>query len=114
MDLVNENDVDKIFKEKNIVSVIHVAAYKAIAESCIMPIEYHYNNITSTLVVLKIMKKYNVKNFVFSSSATVYGEAKSISIKESATNPYGRTKLIIEDILRDVYRSDNNCRILLC
>lgn len=117
VDLLNENDVEKIFKENNISSVIHFAAYKAVGESCAMPIEYYNNNIISTLVVLKMMKKYNVKKFVFSSSATVYGEAKVMPIKEefelSATNPYGRTKLIIEDILRDVYTSDKNWNIAI-
>lgn len=115
IDLIDEFNVDKIFCENNISAVIHFAAYKAVGESCQKPIEYYYNNITSTLSVLKIMKKYNVKNFVFSSSATVYGNAQVMPIKEdfplSVTNPYGRTKLMIEDILRDVYSSDNTWNI---
>lgn len=111
VDLLDEKSVETIFKENNIDATIHFAAYKAVGESCIIPIEYYHNNITSTLVVLKMMKKYNVKKFVFSSSATVYGDAEFMPIKEeallSATNPYGRTKLIIEDMLEDIYKSDN-------
>lgn len=111
VDLLDEKSVETIFKENNIDATIHFAAYKAVGESCIIPIEYYHNNITSTLIVLKMMKKYNVKKFVFSSSATVYGDAEFMPIKEeallSATNPYGRTKLIIEDMLEDIYKSDN-------
>lgn len=115
IDLVDEASVDKVFNENNITSVIHFAAYKAVGESCEKPLEYYYNNVISTLSVLKTMKKYNVKNFVFSSSATVYGEAEVMPIKEdfplSATNPYGRTKLMIEEILRDIYISDKTWNI---
>lgn len=111
VDLLDEKSVETIFKENDIDATIHFAAYKAVGESCIIPIEYYHNNITSTLVVLKMMKKYNVKKFVFSSSATVYGDAEFMPVKEeallSATNPYGRTKLIIEDMLEDIYKSDN-------
>ncbi len=117
IDLLNEKDVEKIFKENNIESIIHFAAYKAVGESWELPLEYYYNNITSTLVVLKFMKKYNIKKFVFSSSATVYGDVDLMPIKEdfplSATNPYGRTKLIIEDILRDIYRSRDDWNIAI-
>lgn len=111
VDLLDEKSVETIFKENDIDATIHFAAYKAVGESCIIPIEYYHNNITSTLVVLKMMKKYNVKKFVFSSSATVYGDAEFMPVKEeallSATNPYGRTKLIIENMLKDIYISDN-------
>lgn len=117
IDLLNEYDVEKVFEENNIESVIHFAAYKAVGESCVLPIEYYHNNITSTMIVLKMMKKYGVKKFVFSSSATVYGSSEIMPIKEdfplSATNPYGRTKLIIEDILRDLYKSDSNWDIAI-
>lgn len=117
IDLLDEQAVECIFKENNIEATIHFAAYKAVGESCTMPIEYYYNNITSTLVVLKAMKKYKVKKFVFSSSATVYGEAKSMPIKEdfplAVTNPYGRTKLMIEDILRDTYKADSSMGITI-
>ena len=117
IDLLNEKDVEEIFKGNDIEAVIHFAAYKAVGESCEMPIEYYHNNITSTMVVLKMMKKYDVKKFVFSSSATVYGSSKVMPIKEefplSATNPYGRTKLIIEEILRDLYKLDSNWNIAI-
>ena len=86
-------------------------------ESTQKPLEYYHNNITSTLVVLQTMKKFGVKNFVFSSSATVYGQSKVIPITEecdlSATNPYGATKLMIEDILRDLYKADDSFNIAL-
>ena len=109
--------LSQIFEENEINSVIHFAGFKAVGESTQKPIEYYENNIGSTLVLLQAMKKYNVKNLVFSSSATVYGRAKSMPIYEnfelSATNPYGRTKLFIEEILRDVYASDNSFNIAL-
>ena len=117
IDLVNEEDVRKVFNENRIESVIHFAALKAVGESVEKPIEYFHNNLVNTLVVLIIMKEFSVKNFVFSSSATVYGNAKEMPIKEnfslSVTNPYGRTKLMIEDILRDVYFSDNSWNIAI-
>ena len=117
VDLLNENDVEKIFVENKIEAIIHFAAYKAVGESCVIPIEYYHNNITSTLIVLKMMKKYDVNKFVFSSSATVYGNSEIMPIKEgfplSATNPYGRSKLIVEDILRDLYKSDSNWDITI-
>ncbi|MCR1951914.1 UDP-glucose 4-epimerase GalE [Clostridium sp. DSM 100503] len=117
IDLLDEQAVESIFKENDIEAIIHFAAFKAVGESCTMPIEYYHNNITSTLVVLKAMKKYKVKKFVFSSSATVYGDAKSMPIKEdfplSVTNPYGRTKLMIEDILRDTYKADSSWGITI-
>lgn len=117
IDLLNEDDVEVVFKENNIDAVIHFAALKAVGESVSMPLEYYNNNLTSTLVLLKLMKKYDVKNFVFSSSATVYGESEIIPIPEnaplSATNPYGRTKLMVEDILRDLYKADNSFNIAI-
>lgn len=116
-DLLDKEATEKVFKENNIEAVIHFAALKAVGESVSIPLEYYDNNITSTLVILKLMKKYGVKNFVFSSSATVYGSAETMPILEdfplSATNPYGRTKLMIEDILRDLYLSDNSWNIAL-
>lgn len=117
IDLTVEEDVDKLFAENKIESVIHFAALKAVGESVEKPLEYYYNNLTSTLVMLRVMRKYGVKNFVFSSSATVYGDAKVVPIVEesplSATNPYGQTKLMIENILRDLYKSDNSWNIAL-
>lgn len=117
VDLLDEVSVDKVFKENDIESVIHFAGLKAVGESVEKPIEYYHNNITGTLILLKIMKKYNCKKIVFSSSATVYGTPKSVPIKEdfplSTTNPYGTTKLMIEQILRDVYISDNEFGVIL-
>lgn len=117
-DLLDEAKVDEVFKENKIEAVIHFAALKAVGESVKKPLEYYHNNLTSTLVLLKVMNKYNVKNIVFSSSATVYGNSKDVPFKESsplqhATNPYGNTKSIIEDILRDLYKSDNSWNIAL-
>lgn len=115
--LLNSTDVEKVFAENKIDSVIHFAAFKAVGESTEKPLEYYHNNITSTLVLLQVMRKFNVKNFVFSSSATVYGDSKIIPIHEgcslSHTNPYGATKLMIEDISRDLYKSDNTWNIAL-
>lgn len=116
-DVLNKEDMDKVFSENNIDSVIHFAGFKAVGESVAKPLEYYHNNLTSTFVLLELMRKYGVKNFVFSSSATVYGDAKIIPITEdcplSATNPYGRTKLMLEEILRDVYNADNSMNIAL-
>lgn len=115
VDLKNEQSIEMIFSENKIEATIHFAALKAVGESCIIPLDYYDNNITSTLSILKVMKKHNVKKFLFSSSATVYGDAEIMPIKEdfklSVTNPYGRTKLIIEDILRDLYKSDSSWSI---
>ena len=91
---------------------MHFAGLKAVGESVEIPLTYYHNNITGTLNLLGIMSKYNVKKLVFSSSATVYGNPEQVPISEnaplSATNPYGRTKLMIEEILRDLYNSDNS------
>lgn len=118
LDLLDEENVEKVFKENKIEAAIHFAGLKAVGESVEKPLEYYHNNLTSTLVLLKLMKKYDVKNFVFSSSATVYGDSKEVPFKESsplqhATNPYGNTKAIIEDILRDLYKSDNTWNIAI-
>lgn len=116
-DVLNKEDMDKVFSENTIDSVIHFAGFKAVGESVAKPLEYYHNNLTSTFVLLELMRKYGVKNFVFSSSATVYGDAKIIPITEeaplSAKNPYGRTKLMLEEILRDLYSSDNSWNIAL-
>ena len=118
VDMLNEEKMEEIFKENNIEAVIHFAGLKAVGESVEKPIEYYHNNITGTLVLLKLMKKYNCKKIIFSSSATVYGTPKEVPIKEdfplSTTNPYGSTKLMIEQILRDVCVADKKfCAILL-
>lgn len=116
-DLLNEKAIDAIFEKENIDSVIHFAALKAVGESCQIPLRYFDNNLTGTLNLLKVMERHGVKSIVFSSSATVYGKPESVPIREdfplSVSNPYGRTKLIIEDMLRDIYKSDNEWDIAL-
>ncbi len=115
-DLRNEKVLDDIFKKENIDAVIHFAGLKAVGESVKKPLLYYQNNLDSTLTLCKIMNKYNVKKLVFSSSATVYGSQKVLPIKETAslstTNPYGSTKLFIEYILDDIYKSDNDWSII--
>jgi len=117
IDLLDKDAIDDIFSKYNIEAVIHFAGLKAVGESVSIPLEYYHNNITGTLYLCDIMKKYNVKKLVFSSSATVYGTPERVPIDEtfplSATNPYGRTKLMIEEILRDLYVSDSSWRIAL-
>lgn len=116
-DLLDYEATDKCFSENEFDSVIHFAGLKAVGESCRMPIEYYHNNITGTLNLVDIMRKHNVFNLVFSSSATVYGTPKTVPIREdfplSTTNPYGSTKLMIENILTDVYKSDERWSITL-
>ena len=116
-DLLNEKALDDIFDKEKIDSVIHFAALKAVGESCEIPLRYFDNNLTGTLNLLKVMEKHNVKSLVFSSSATVYRKPKTVPIKEdfplSVSNPYGRTKLITEDMLRDIYKSDNGWNIAI-
>ncbi len=117
-DVRDEKLLRKIFKKEGIDAVIHFAGLKAVGESVKKPVEYYDNNIGSTVALLKVMKEYGVKNFVFSSSATVYGKAKKMPIYEDfeiggVTNPYGRTKYFIEEILKDLYVSDNSYNIAL-
>ncbi len=104
-DLRDLEKLKLVFNENKIDAVIHFAGLKAVGESVEKPLEYYENNLFSTINLIKVMKEYGVKNLVFSSSATVYGRAKSMPIYEdfptSATNPYGRTKLFIEEILKD-------------
>ena len=118
VDLLDEANLEKVFKENDIESVIHFAGLKAVGESVVKPIEYYHNNITGTLVLVKLMKKYNCKKIVFSSSATVYGDPEKVPLTEDCktggtTNPYGTTKLFIERILQDVYVADNDFRVCL-
>ena len=118
-----ENDVcDKealrnIFKEHKIDAIIHFAGYKAVGESVSKPLMYYRNNLDSTLSLLEVANEFGVKKIAFSSSATVYGKPKSLPIKEnfplSTTNPYGTTKLLIEGILRDLYKADNEWSIAI-
>lgn len=109
--------LDKIFSENDIYGVIHFAGLKAVGESTEKPILYYDNNINGSLKLFESMKKNNVKNIIFSSSATVYGTPETLPMKEdfplSATNPYGRSKLFLEEILRDIYVSDNSWNIVL-
>lgn len=109
--------LNKIFNENDIEAVIHFAGLKAVGESVSMPIEYYDNNINSTLSLIKVMKNYRCRKFIFSSSATVYGAPNKLPILEnfplSTTNPYGTTKLVNEYILSDLYKSDNNWEITL-
>ena len=116
-DLVNKQDLEQIFKENSIDAVIHFAGLKAVGESVAKPIEYYNNNLISTLNLLDLMKKYNVKKIVFSSSATVYGEQEAPYVETmergKTTNPYGTTKAMIEKILEDLYQSDNSWDITI-
>lgn len=110
IDLLDVERLEEVFIENKIKAVIHFAGVKAVGESMEFPIKYYRNNITGTLILCEVMQKYNVKKIVFSSSATVYGMENKSPLKEdlplSATNPYGWTKLMIEQILRDIYNSD--------
>ena len=113
----DKNILEKIFNENKIDAVIHFSGYKAVGESVEKPIMYYRNNIDSTLSLIEVMNKFNCKKLVFSSSATVYKISEIMPIKEnfplSTTNPYGSTKLMIENILRDLYTSDNSWSIAL-
>ncbi len=116
-DIRDESAMNTIFEKEKIESVIHFAGLKAVGESVEKPLMYYDNNIHGTLVLLETMKKHDCKNIVFSSSATVYGDPATVPIREDfplhVTNPYGRTKLMIEEILQDLYRSDPEWRVVL-
>jgi UDP-glucose 4-epimerase len=116
-DLLNEPALQAVFERENVDAVIHFAGLKAVGESVDRPLSYYHNNVTGTLVLCEVMKRFNVKNLVFSSSATVYGAAEEMPIREdyplSALNPYGRSKLIIEDILRDLSHAEPSWNIAL-
>ncbi len=116
-DIRDEKILDKIFTENKIDAVINFAGLKAVGESCQKPLEYYECNINGLLVLVMTMRKYGVKNLVFSSSATVYGKPKSVPIKEdfplSTSNPYGSTKLFIEYILKDLYKADPTFNIAI-
>ena len=118
IDYLDRKELEKVFEENEIEAVLNFAGYKAVGESVKKPIEYYTNNISGALVLLDTMKKYNVKKFIFSSSATVYGEPEKVPITEEfktggTTNPYGTTKLFIEQILKDIYKSDNSWDICI-
>ena len=116
--MLDSNVLNQIFSENKIDCVIDFAAYKAVGESVKMPIEYYTNNVSSVLTLLSVMKKFNCKRIVFSSSATVYGDPESVPITEESktggtTNPYGTSKLFVEQILKDLYKSDNTWDICI-
>lgn len=118
VDLLDRENLEKVFEENNITEVIHFAGLKAVGESVSKPLEYYNNNITGTLVLLEVMRKYDCKKIIFSSSATVYGDQGVSKYVESlgrgnTTNPYGTTKAMIEKILEDLYVSDNSWGIVL-
>lgn len=117
VDMLDKDAMEKVFEENEIDSVIHFAGLKAVGESTQIPIAYYHNNITGTLHLLQLMEKYNINNIVFSSSATVYGMPKTVPITEdfplSTTNPYGSTKLFIEQILKDTQAANSKLSVTL-
>lgn len=116
---LDRQELEKVFQENpDIEGVINFAGFKAVGESVQKPIDYYINNVSGALILLDTMKKYNIKKFVFSSSATVYGEENEIPYVETmktggTTNPYGTTKLFIEQILKDIYKSDESWDIAI-
>jgi len=117
VDLLDRKALDAVVESSSIDAVIHFAGLKAIGESVTMPLRYYHNNVTGTLVLCEVMKKHNIRDLVFSSSAAVYGDPHKVPITEdfplSPTNPYGRAKLMIEEILRDLHRADGAWNIAL-
>ena len=117
-DLLDKEALEKIFSNHDIDAVIHFAGYKAVGESVQKPIEYYHNNMTGTLILCDVMRNHGVKNIVFSSSATVYGDTAQIPITENCpkgqpTNPYGWTKSMLEQVLTDIHTSDNEWNVIL-
>jgi len=116
-DVCDKALLKNIFEKERIEAVIHFAGLKAVGESVQLPLSYYSNNLISSIALCEVMKEFNCKKLVFSSSATVYGNPKQLPIKEdfplSVTNPYGSTKLMIENILKDLYNSDNNWDIVI-
>lgn len=118
VDCCDEAAMRQVFEENTFEGAIHFAGYKAVGESVAKPLAYYENNIGSTLVLCKLLQAYNCKKLIFSSSATVYGNPKTCPIREDfplgpTTNPYGSTKLMIENILKDLYASDHDWSIIL-
>jgi UDP-glucose 4-epimerase len=115
VDLLDRPALDRVFRKGTIDAVLHFAGLKAVGESVSQPLRYFHNNVTGTLVLLEVMDQHQVRTLVFSSSATVYGDPQAVPITEdfplSATNPYGRSKLMIEEILRDLLRADPAWRV---
>ena len=116
-DIRDSAKMDEIFSAHKIEAVIHFAAFKAVGESCRMPLKYYENNISGTVSLLQVMEKHGVKKIIFSSSATVYGEPERLPLDEncrlSTTNPYGSTKLMMEMIMQDLYKADKEWNIIL-
>jgi len=117
IDILEQEKLNSVFSENIIEGVIHLAGLKVVGESVQNPLQYYKNNLIGTLMLCEIMHKHNVKKIVFSSSATVYGVPKKVPISEDfslgATNPYGRTKLMVEEVLRDYYISDPDWSIVI-
>lgn len=118
VDLLDEKRLEQVFENEEIEAVIHFAGLKAVGESVYKPLEYYHNNITGTLILCDVMRKHNVKNIVFSSSATVYGDPAFVPITEECpmgqiTNPYGRTKGMLEQILTDLHTADPEWKVML-
>lgn len=118
VDILDRHSLRKVFEKEQIEAVIHFAGLKAVAESVEQPLRYYHNNVTGTLILCELMREFGVKSIVFSSSATVYGDPEIIPIAEDCpkgeiANPYGHTKSMIEQILMDVYASDNDWSIVL-
>lgn len=119
LDLMEPEKLEEVFKKEKFDAVIHLAALKAVGESVAKPIDYYTNNIVGSLNLIKLCKKYDVKKFVFSSSATVYGNPEKLPLTEDCstgpgiTNPYGQTKYMVEQILKDVAKSDPTWQIIL-
>ena len=116
-DVCDKDAMRKVFKENDVAAVINFAGYKAVGESVQKPVEYYENNIGGMLALIDVMREFNVKNLVFSSSATVYGNPHTVPITEdfplSTTNPYGSTKLFIEYILKDIAKADPEFNIAI-
>lgn len=116
-DLRNKDKLREAFQEHQFAAVIHFAGLKAVGESVAHPLKYYDNNFNATVILCEVMQEFDCKNIIFSSSATVYGDAKEMPINEgaplSATNPYGRSKLMIEDLLRDLYISDGTWKAVI-
>ena len=117
MDIRDQAGLREIFGAEDIDSVIHFAGLKAVGESVSMPLHYYQNNVAGSATLFEVMGEYGVKNLVFSSSATVYGDPHTVPITEDfplqTTNPYGRTKLFVEEICQDLFASDSQWNIAL-
>jgi UDP-glucose 4-epimerase len=117
VDLLDKEALRQVFAHSTFEAVIHFAGLKAVGESVLVPLRYYHNNLTGTITLCEVMQEYKVKNIVFSSSATVYGDPQQVPINEEAalapTSPYGRTKWMIEEILKDVHRADHEWNVII-